>query len=154
MLFFRKLFSIFTPPPPVTQLHLSVIDKEYKKHRKMIFMGIFLGYAASYLVRKNFSLAMPHLIKEGFTKGQLGLVLTVMAVSYGLSKFLMGNVSDRSNPKYFLAAGLIVSTAVAFIFGFAGWAYCSIAVIFVLMFINGWAQGMTYPPCVAGSRQF
>jgi MFS transporter, OPA family, glycerol-3-phosphate transporter len=145
--FFTRLFKVFTPPPPVTQLPLEVIDKEYKKHRKLVFAGIFAGYGAAYLIRKNFSLAMPYLVQQGFSKGQLGLALTALAIAYGFSKFLMGNVSDRSNPKYFLAAGLIVSTLVAFTFGFADWAYSSVAMMFVLMFINGWAQGMCYGPC-------
>ena len=148
MAIFTKLFSIFNPPPHIEQLHHEVIDKEYKKHRRMVFAGIFVGYGASYLVRKNlFSLAMPYLVKQGFSKSQLGLVLTAFAVSYGFSKFLMGNISDRSNPKYFLAAGLIVSTLIAFIFGFSDWAYSSVIMMFILMLISGWGNGMCYPPC-------
>ena len=145
--FFTKMLHIFTPPPPIAQLPPAVIDKEYKIHRRKVFTGIFIGYGAAYLIRKNFSLAMPYLIQQGFSKSQLGLALTALAVAYGFSKFLMGNVSDRSNPKYFLSVGLIVSTLVAFTFGFADWAYSNIIAMFALMFINGWAQGMCYPPC-------
>ena len=147
MRFFRRLFKIFTPPPHISQKALKEIDEEYKKTRRLIFSGIFVGYGAAYLVRKNFSLAMPYLIERGFTKGQLGLVLTALAVAYGFSKFLMGNVSDRSNPKYFLATGLLISAAVTFILGFSNWALSSVLIMFILMFINGWAQGMCYPPC-------
>lgn len=147
MLFFRRLFKIFTPPPPIPQMELEQVDKKYKQHRRLIFTGIFVGYGAAYLIRKNFSLAMPYLIEQGFTKGQLGLALTALAVAYGFSKFLMGNVSDRSNPKYFLAAGLIISTIATFMLGLSSWALSSIAAILILMFINGWAQGMCYPPC-------
>ncbi|EKE01493.1 MAG: hypothetical protein ACD_21C00119G0004 [uncultured bacterium] len=148
MRFFTRLFHIFNPPPPITQLPLEVIDSEYKRHRRVVFAGIFAGYGVSYLVRQNlFSLAMPHLVEQGFSKGELGLILTAFSIAYGFSKFLMGNVSDRSNPKYFLAAGLILSTIAAFIFGFAGWVYGSIAAMFALMFISGWGNGMCYPPC-------
>ena len=35
------------------------IDPVYRRLRWQIFMGIFFGYAAYYLVRKNFTLAMP-----------------------------------------------------------------------------------------------
>lgn len=145
---FSRLFSAFNPPPHIEQLHHEIIERDYKKHRRMVFNGIFFGYGASYLIRNNFSLAMPYLIKQGFTKGQLGLAFSAIAVAYGFSKFLMGNVSDRSNPKYFLAAGLVFSTIISFIFGFFSWAYYSVPVMFILLFINGWAQGMTYPPCV------
>ncbi len=58
----------------------------------------------------------------------------------------MGLVSDRSNPRYFLTFGLLVSAAVMFIFGFAPWATSSVTMMFILLFINGWAQGMGWPP--------
>lgn len=147
MVFFAKILRIFTPPPPIAQLPFARVDQEYKKYRRQVFAGIFIGYGAAYLIRKNFSLAMPYLIQQGFSKSQLGLALTALAVAYGFSKFLMGNVSDRSNPKYFLATGLIISTLVTFAFGYATWAYSSIIIMITLMFINGWAQGMCYPPC-------
>ena len=75
-------------------------------------MGIFVGYAGYYLVRKNFTLAMPYLVDLGYSKTGLGLALSGVSISYGLSKFIMGNVSDRSNARTFMALGLICSSAV------------------------------------------
>ncbi|KXI28996.1 glycerol-3-phosphate transporter [Paraglaciecola hydrolytica] len=142
------MFGIFKPAPHLPLLPAEQIDDSYKKHRWQIFVGIFVGYAAYYLVRKNFSLAMPFLIEEyGYSKGQLGLALSAVSIAYGLSKFLMGSVSDRSNPRYFLMAGLLVSSGIMFIFGFCDWATQSVASIFILLFINGWAQGMGWPAC-------
>lgn len=142
------MFGKFKPAPHLPQIDEQHIDSTYKKLRWQIFIGIFIGYAGYYLVRKNFSLAMPFLIEEyGFSKGQLGIALSAVSIAYGLSKFLMGSVSDRSNPRYFLMTGLLVSSAVMFIFGFADWATQSIVSIFVLLFINGWAQGMGWPAC-------
>ena len=47
--------------------------------------------------------AIPYLIdKYGFTKADLGTVGVALSLAYGFSKFIMGNVSDRSNPKYFI----------------------------------------------------
>ena len=55
------------------------------------------------LSAKNFSLAIPYLIDEyGFTKADLGTVGVALSLAYGFSKFIMGNISDRSNPKYLL----------------------------------------------------
>lgn len=142
------MFGIYKPAAHQPLLPAEKIDKEYKKLRLQIFLGIFIGYAGYYLVRKNFSLAMPFLIEEqGFSKGQLGIALSAVSIAYGLSKFLMGNVSDRSNPKYFLTTGLLISATIMFIFGFSSWATESITVIFVLLFINGWVQGMGWPAC-------
>lgn len=43
--------------------------------------------------------------------------------------------------------GLLLSSLVMFIFGFVPWATQSIAIIFLLLFINGWVQGMGWPAC-------
>jgi len=99
------------------------------------------------MLRSNFSLAMPYLMEFGFTKSQLGLVLSALPIAYGISKFAMGNFSDRSNPRYFIAAGLFVAILVNFIFGCITGAAATLAVMYLLMFINGWAQGMGAPPC-------
>ncbi len=40
------------------------------------FSGIFFGYVAYYLVRKNFALAMPYLVEQGFSRGDLGFALS------------------------------------------------------------------------------
>ncbi|WP_340677723.1 glycerol-3-phosphate transporter [Paraglaciecola sp.] len=142
------MFGIFKPKPHLPLMPADKIADSYKKYRWQIFLGIFVGYAGYYLVRKNFSLAMPFLIEEyGYSKGQLGIALSAVSIAYGLSKFLMGSVSDRSNPRYFLMAGLLISAGVMFIFGFSDWATQSLASIFVLLFINGWAQGMGWPAC-------
>jgi len=142
------MIGIFKPVAHQQPLPEESVAQEYKRLRWRVFLGIFIGYAGYYLVRKNFSLAMPYLIEEhGFSKGQLGVALSAVSIAYGLSKFLMGSVSDRSNPRYFLMTGLLISAGVMFIFGFAPWATESISIIFILLFINGWAQGMGWPAC-------
>ena len=142
------MFGIFKPAAHISRLPPEQIDNDYKRLRWQVFISIFIGYAGYYLVRKNFSLAMPFLIEEqGYTKGQLGVALSAVSIAYGLSKFLMGSVSDRSNPRFFLAAGLFVSAGIMFIFGFTSWATQSVTIIFILLFLNGWAQGMGWPAC-------
>jgi OPA family glycerol-3-phosphate transporter-like MFS transporter len=73
--------------------------------------------------------------------------MSAISIAYGLSKFLMGNVSDRSNARYFLAAGLILSSLTMIVMGFSPFATSSVAIMFVLLFINGWVQGMGWPAC-------
>lgn len=139
--------KLFSPAPHKELLPLSRIDPEYKKQRIKVFLGIFLGYAGYYLVRKNFSLVMPDLIDQGFSKAQLGFALSGVSIAYGLSKFLMGNVSDRSNARNFLTAGLVLSAFTMIFMGIFPFATSSIAVMFILLFLNGWFQGMGWPPC-------
>ncbi|EGJ3415995.1 MFS transporter [Salmonella enterica subsp. houtenae] len=141
------MLSIFKPAPHKARLPAAEIDPTYRRLRWQIFLGIFFGYAAYYLVRKNFALAMPYLVEQGFSRGDLGFALSGISIAYGFSKFIMGSVSDRSNPRVFLPAGLILAAAVMLFMGFVPWATSSIAVMFVLLFLCGWFQGMGWPPC-------
>ena len=58
----------------------------------------------------------------------------------------MGNISDRSNPKYFITIGLLGSALVSLIFGLVPGVLSSIPLMIVLAALNGWFQGMGYPP--------
>jgi OPA family glycerol-3-phosphate transporter-like MFS transporter len=114
--------------------------------RLQVFLGIFIGYAGYYLVRRNFTLAMPNLIELGYSKADLGLALSGVSIAYGLSKFIMGSVSDRSNARVFMALGLACSAAVMIFMGTAPIATSSVAMMFSLLLLNGWFQGMGWPP--------
>ena len=70
-----------------------------------------------------------------------------LSIAYGISKFLMGSVSDRSNPKYFLSLGLLLSCAVMAVSGLVKAIYASLALVIALQTLNGWVQGMGWPPC-------
>ncbi|MFT5483485.1 MAG: OPA family glycerol-3-phosphate transporter-like MFS transporter [Halieaceae bacterium] len=142
------MYGIFRPAEHIAPLPADRTDAEYRRLRIKVFLAIFFGYAGYYLVRKNFSLAMPFLIEEhGFSKGELGVALSAVSIAYGLSKFLMGSVSDRSNPRYFMAAGLFCSACIMLVFGLVPWATSSVTIMFVLLFLNGWVQGMGWPAC-------
>jgi OPA family glycerol-3-phosphate transporter-like MFS transporter len=125
------------------------VDREYRRHRRSVYAGIFIGYAAYYLVRNNLALAIPDILKEfpQHSKADLGLALTGLSISYGISKFLMGSVSDRSNPKYFLPLGLLLSCAIMFVSGAVKSIYASLGIVVGLQVLNGWVQGMGWPPC-------
>ncbi len=143
------MFAFLDPAPHAPPLAAARVDPEYRRLRRQVFIGIFIGYAAYYLVRKNFALAMPDILREfpQYSKAELGLAMTALSVAYGFSKFLMGSVSDRSNPKYFLPLGLLLSCAVLFVFGFVKAVYLSLTLMIVLQALNGWFGGMGWPPC-------
>jgi OPA family glycerol-3-phosphate transporter-like MFS transporter len=122
---------------------------DYKRLRRQVFVAIYVGYAAYYLVRMNLSLAAPDILREypGYTKAQLGLAMTALSIAYGLSKFLMGAVSDRSNPRWFMPLGLLLSASVTASFGLVPGIYTSITLVVVLQALNGWFNGMGWPAC-------
>ena len=140
------MWKILRPPKHKPPVAAETIDKEYKRLRLQVFIGIFIGYAGYYLVRKNFTLAMPHLVEMGFDKGDLGIALSANAIAYGLSKFLMGGVSDRSNARVFLPLGLVLSALVTMFLGTSA-GISSIVMMFITQFLIGWFQGMGWPPC-------
>ena len=129
---------MFKPAAHKRLLSKSEIDPSYKKLRLQVFIGIFVGYAGYYLVRKVFSLAMPDLISLGYSKMQLGFALSGVSIAYGVSKLVMGNVSDRSNARNFLTAGLVLSGVTMIVMGLLPLATSSILIMFVLFIMNGW----------------
>ena len=147
------MWNFLAPPAYKQELPAEKIDSVYKSYRWQVFLGIFIGYAGFYIVRKNFSMAIPELGQFGFEKGELSIVLSMNAVAYALSKFLMGSVSDRSNARVFLPLGLVLA-AVSMMFmivpvQFFGPEQKSLAIIVmaVLNFLVGWFNGMGWPPC-------
>ena len=140
------MIKFFNPAPHKELLPETKIDPTYKRLRFQVFLGIFIGYAGYYLVRKVFSLAMPDLVALGYSKTQLGFALSGVSIAYGLSKFIMGNVSDRSNARNFMTTGLVLSAFTMILMGILPVATSSIAIMFTLLMMNGWFQGMGWPP--------
>ena len=149
------MWNFLKPAPHKDLLPEGKIDSTYKSLRWQVFVGIFVGYAGYYIVRKNFSMAMPFLTDPagpyGFDKGSLSIVLSLNAVAYALSKFLMGSVSDRSNARVFLPLGLVLA-ALSMMFmavpiELFGASTTSIVIMAVLNFLVGWFNGMGWPPC-------
>jgi OPA family glycerol-3-phosphate transporter-like MFS transporter len=113
-------------------------------YRLRALEATFLGYAMYYLVRNNVSVVTLEMQASlGYSKGMIGRIVAVTALSYGLSKFLMGAVSDRSDPRKFMATGLLLSAICNFAFG----AATDYNTHLMLWALNGFAQGMGWPPC-------
>ena len=89
---------------------------------------------------------MPYLIEQGYSKTDLGLALSGVSIAYGLSKFIMGSVSDRSNARIFMSLGLLCSASTMIMMGTVPFATGSVAIMFLLLLANGWFQGMGWPP--------
>lgn len=110
---------------------------------RTIAMSI-VGYALFYFVRKNLSVAMPYLSTDlGISKADLGIFLTLHGMIYGVSKFINGIWGDRSNARYFLVAGIILTAVCNILFGLSS----SIIALGIFWVLNGWFQGMGVPPC-------
>ena len=137
--------NFLAPPPHKEQLHEDRIDTSYKRLRWQVFLGIFVGYAAYYLVRRNFSLAMPYLLALGFNKSELGFAFAWNATAYAFSKFIMGAISDRSDARKYMALGLVLASLATILAGTA-LGISSIVWMSLFQFLVGWFGGMGQPP--------
>lgn len=141
------MFNFLKPPAHKQELPEEKVDAEYKKLRMRVFLGAFIGYAGYYFIRKNFSLAMVDLKEMGFDEVGLGFAMSAISIAYGTSKFIMGSVSDRSDSRKFLTIGLLLSALTMIAMGLIPALTSSVTVMFIVLFINGWFQGMGWPPC-------
>lgn len=132
-------------PFPLEITDQEEVEKKYKHWRVRILYSMFLGYVFYYFTRKGVSFAMPSLAKEFcLDKFQVGLMGSLFSLTYGISKFFSGVWSDQSNPRYFMAFGLILTGICNIFFGFS-----SSLISFVLFWsLNAWFQGFGWPPCV------
>lgn len=139
------VLSFFKPAPHIKEIEDSnKVDSLYKYWRIRIFYSMFIGYALYYFTRKSFTFAMPGMIQElSLDKSQLGILASVFNITYGVSKFASGIMSDRSNPRYFMALGLFMTGVINIFFGLSS----SLLVFTVLWGLNGWFQGFGWPPC-------
>jgi OPA family glycerol-3-phosphate transporter-like MFS transporter len=143
------MIGLLRPALAAAPLPAERVGPAYRRLRAQVFIGIFVGYAAYYLVRNNLALAIPDILREHpeYSKAQLGWALTALSIAYGISKFLMGAVSDKSNPRYFFSLGLLLSCAIVLVCGLVKAVFASLAVLLALQTLNGWVQGMGWPPC-------
>lgn len=140
--------SWLSAPPAAPRLPKDEVKHLYPKLRFQVFMGIFIGYAGFYLIRNNIPLIAKVIQDEGWIdKVGIGIVANAVLISYGLSKFLMATISDRSNARYFLPLGLALSAVCNFVVAFVPAVSASLALFAIIMFVNGWVQGMGWPPC-------
>ncbi len=138
--------KIFQPAPAATVMLTDPqeISRKYRYWQNHVLVFSILGYATFYFVRKNLGFAMPFMGKDlGITKESMGLFLTLHGVIYGISKFLNGFLADRSNARVFMAVALIASALLNIAFGFSS----TVVAFGIIWMINGWFQGMGFPPC-------
>lgn len=143
---FGRLAGLFKPAPaiPLVSTDPARLSALHRAWQLRVLVAAILGYATFYLVRKNLSMAMPVMERElGIAKADLGLFLTLHGLLYGLSKMVNGVVADHSHARTFMVTGLVLSALANTFFGLS-----SGTVAFgILWMLNGWFQGMGYPPC-------
>ena len=131
--------------------------KKFKYWQYRTIIATMIGYALFYFVRKNFSFAIPGLAAEyGISNTSFGLIMTIVGLIYGLSRFVNGLIADRMNGRWHMSIGLFLCAAASIAFGFvptmlgADWTYIPAGLVTgfgVLLVLNNIFQGSGFPPC-------
>ncbi|OLQ72799.1 regulatory protein UhpC [Photobacterium proteolyticum] len=120
------------------------IDATYKHWRLHLMFSMYIGYGVFYFTRKSLNFAMPAMLADlGLTHSDIGFLGTLFYITYGISKFVSGMVSDQSNPSYFMGLGLIATGIINICFGLSS----SLMMFAVLWTCNAFFQGWGWPPC-------
>ncbi len=140
-------FEWFKPAPLRPPLPAAEAARAYPRFRWRIFESAYIAYATFYIVRNNFAPVSKEIGEAlRYDKAMIGDILAGTALAYGIGKLVMGYFADRSDARKYVAAGMLATAAINFVFGAATnyWAHLS------LWILNGFVQGMGYGPCTRG----
>lgn len=126
-------------------IHTLYVAKKYKYWRHRILASITIGYAMFYFLRQNFSMATIS-IQDFFevSKTQIGFILSIHSIVYGIGKCLWAFISDKSNARYFMTIGLFCSSIANICVFFSN----KITLIGTFWVINACFLSMGASPCV------
>ena len=134
----------------------------FKSWQWQVVICTMIGYSMFYFVRKNFSFAMPALSAEyGITNTSFGIILSLVGIIYGVSKFLNGIAADRINARWHLVIGLCACILLNLFFGWSDklstmitgnesgpdFINTMVVIMAILLVLNNIFQGCGFPPC-------
>lgn len=136
----------FLKPAPEAQVKVPKerIIRSFKIWQLRILSSTSLVYVGYYIIRLIFT-AQQNEIRQAynFSLSQIGFILSMFGIGYGLSKLVMGSLADRLHPNCYVVMGLIISSIINFILGSTHHYYF----ILFLMFLNSFMQGIGAAAC-------
>ncbi|HWI56798.1 MAG TPA: MFS transporter [Bacillota bacterium] len=141
------LLHWFRPAPAIPRRSAEEIQRLYPRCRWQVFEAAFIAYATFYIVRNNFAPISKEMgAALHYDKAMIGDILAGTAIAYGLGKFVMGYLADRSDARKYVAVGMLLTAVLNFLFA-ATTSYWGHLFLWTL---NGFVQGMGYGPCTRG----
>lgn len=142
---FRRIIDFFREPEAAPRIEDSAErDRLYRHWRTRMLYGSLVAYGLFYFTRKNISIALPLLSEElGYSNSDLGMLGSLLYISYAISKGAFGFVGDRVDPRRFMAVGLTLSAVLNICFSLS----TSLVFFGMFWFMNGMVQAMGAPPC-------
>jgi len=79
--------------------------------------ALTVGYAGYYVCRSNLSVAGPLLREEGFSKAQIGSIVSAGVLTYAIGKIINGILGDFTGGRVMFLLGMAASAMCTFAFG-------------------------------------
>jgi sugar phosphate permease len=119
------------------------VDRRYRRLRTRMLWGSIVAYGLYYFTRKNISVALPLLSRDlGYSNRQLGVLGSLLYVSYAVSKASFGLLADRVDPRRFMTVGLTLSALINICFGLS----TALFTLGAFWFVNGIFHATGAPP--------
>ena len=127
-----------------TSQYSDSCNKIFRYWRFRTLYSMMIGYSSFYIVRQNFSVAIPEICKDlEISKSDIGIVISIAAILYGIGKCVFGMIGDRYSARYVMSIGLLLSAIMNLFMGFSS----TIPAFAVFWAINYSFQSMGWPPC-------
>lgn len=127
------------------KLFLKTNNRTYDLWGHSVLVLMIISYTMYFLVRQNFSLAMPFIEGSlGFSKTEIGVIMTASLFVFGVGKFVNGFFSHLLRPKVFLSFGLIGSSLMNIAFSKAS----TLTTFSIIWSFNAFFQSIAWPQCV------
>ncbi|MBI5381965.1 MAG: MFS transporter [Opitutae bacterium] len=144
---FSAFLNWFKPPLAQPRRSAEDIRRLYPLYRWRVMEATYIAYAAFYVVRNNFAPVSKEIGEAlHYDKLMIGDIIAYSAIAYGVGKFVMGYLADRSDCRKYLFAAMALTAALNFGFGGA----TDFRLHLALWTLNGFVQGMGYAPCLRG----
>lgn len=127
------------------RLFLKTNNRTYDMWGHSVLVLMIISYTMYFLVRQNFSLAMPFIEGTlGFSKTEIGVIMTSSMFVFGVGKFVNGFFGHLLRPKVFLSLGLIGSSLMNILFAKTS----SLWTLSIVWSFNSFFQSIAWPQCV------
>lgn len=139
------MFDFFKPKAKAIKFPKKEILPRYYKMRTWSLSGVFIGYMGYYLVRNNITLSTPFIQNQlDLSKSDIGTITGSMLIAYGISKGAMSVISDKADPKKYMALGLILCALVNVLLGFSNSFYAYVGFVIALGVFQGMGVGPSF----------
>ncbi len=129
----------------------KAILQEFYKHRRILFLLLFLTYIGYYLCRAHIPVVITS-IRDiyGYEKIEMGAIFSAYTTIYAIGKLVNGFLGDRIGSRIMLIIGITGSVGCNIIFGFGD----ELQFFIIIWSINAFFQSSGWVSLVSGMSQW